>query len=203
MPVSPRLPRGRAHRPTIGRRALLGLSLGALAAPLAGCGFQPAYAPRGRGATPLPPLDIPPIEGRVGQLVRNALIDRFTVDRDARYKLEVSVSVNEQGLGIDRDDDASLTRLEGRARFVVIDRTRRGGGEVLRPDALSTRPVSHVLEGTVRRAVTFNTFDTGYATTSSVRGASRDVARLLADDLETRLLAYFRGGARRSGMPGF
>jgi len=190
-------------RPRLGRRAMIGLGLGAIALPLSGCGFRPAYAPRGRGATPLPPMDIPPIEGREGQLVRNALIDRFRVDRDAQYQLDVTVSLKSQGLGIDRDDEASLTRLEGLARFVLIDRSLLDRGEVLEPDALSTRPVSQVLHGTVRRAVTFNTFDTGFATTSSERAAARDIARLLADDLETRLLGFFRGQTHGRAFPGF
>ncbi|MEL4424158.1 hypothetical protein AAEH90_21685, partial [Shewanella algae] len=63
------------------RRAPLALAL--LLAPalalLAGCGLQPMYAGGGKGAVAraVAGVEVAPIEGKSGFLVRNALSDRF------------------------------------------------------------------------------------------------------------------------------
>src|SRR3546814_18273433 len=61
------------------RRALLISCLVALSLPLAGCGLRPLYANGAQGgvATMLADIDVAPIEGHAGWLVRNALRDRF------------------------------------------------------------------------------------------------------------------------------
>ena len=60
---------------------------------LAGCGLQPMYAGGGSGtvARGLAAVDVPPIEGRAGWLVRNALRDRLGAAgaESPRYRLDV------------------------------------------------------------------------------------------------------------------
>jgi len=70
--------------------------LSALALALAGCGLQPMYAGGGHGlvATGMASIDVPPIEGKAGWLMRNALIDRLNpggspAGPTSRYRLDV------------------------------------------------------------------------------------------------------------------
>lgn len=180
------------QRPT--RRRVFGWGVLALAAPglagaLGGCGFRPVHAgPRGTTRDPLPAFDIPIIEEREGQLLRNALLDRLTFDPKAAYVLEVDLSVGVQGLGIQRDDEASLRRLNGVAKFVLWDRARPRGDQV---DA-EGRP--GLLTGSVRLSALYNVFGERFPSQASQRGATRDLAEGLADGIHARLMGYFSRG---------
>ncbi|HMO69015.1 MAG TPA: LPS assembly lipoprotein LptE, partial [Novosphingobium sp.] len=100
-----------------------------LAAPaallLSACALQPMYAggassPVARG---LASVEVAPIEGRAGWLVRNALVDRLSVggQADKSYRLEVRLDDSLQGLGVLSDDAISRERRTLRARYQLID----------------------------------------------------------------------------------
>ncbi|WP_375289258.1 LPS assembly lipoprotein LptE [Qipengyuania sp.] len=99
------------------------ISLAALA--LSGCGLQPMYAGGGNGAVAqgLAAVEVPPIEGRAGWLVRNALNDRLGAAGEAgtRYRLDVRLDENLEGLGVVGDDAVSRERLILRARYQLVD----------------------------------------------------------------------------------
>lgn len=197
------------------RQGMAGLVAAGCAATQVGCGFRPVHDSSG-GTTrdALPAFDIPVIEGREGQLVRNALLHRLTYDPEARYRLDVGVSMGVQGLGIQRDDEASLRRLNGNARFQVRDRTlserisamvgraRETGGSESRPGEEFS---DVVLQGSVRLSALYNVFGDRYPSEASRRGATRDLAEGLAEAVQTRLMGYFSGrrgtGSFYGGFP--
>ena len=92
---------------------------------LSACGLQPMYAGGGSGAVAqgLAAVDVPPIQGRSGWLVRNALTDRLGAAGEAatRYRLDVRLDENLEGLGVVGDDAVSRERLTLRARYQLVD----------------------------------------------------------------------------------
>ena len=104
-----------------------GLMISFAALALSGCGLQPMYAGGGNGAVAqgLAAVEVPPIEGRAGWLVRNALSDRLGAAGEAntRYRLDVRLDENLEGLGVVGDDAVSRERLILRARYQLVDAT--------------------------------------------------------------------------------
>ncbi|MBW8783809.1 MAG: hypothetical protein JF593_04095 [Novosphingobium sp.] len=99
----------------------------ALALPLAACGLHPMYAGGAHGvvAQGLAGIEVPPIEGKAGWLLRNALNDRLhpagTGDGGARYRLDVRLDDKLEGLGLLSDDTIGRERRTLRARYQLID----------------------------------------------------------------------------------
>ncbi len=105
------------------KRALLPLA--ALLA-LSGCGLQPMYAGGGSGAVAqgLAAVEVPPIQGKAGWLVRNALRDRLGQAGSAgaaRYRLDVLLDDKLEGLGLISDDTIGRERRTLRARYQLVD----------------------------------------------------------------------------------
>lgn len=106
--------------------ALMALSLTAAA-----CGsLQPLYGSVGSAsgasvAQGLAGVDVPPIPGRAGWLVRNALTDRLGAAGEAslRYRLDVQLDDSLQGLGVLNDDTITRERRVLRARYQLTDTT--------------------------------------------------------------------------------
>ncbi len=75
-------------------------------------------------------VDVPAIEGRAGWLMRNALTDRLGVAGDAspRYRLDVRLDDQLEGLGVLSDDSISRERRILRARYQLVD---LANGEIL------------------------------------------------------------------------
>lgn len=103
----------------------LTVSLAALLA-LSGCGLTPMYAGGGSGpvAQGLAAIEVPPIEGKAGWLVRNALNDRLAQSGHRgtpRYRLDVLLDDKLEGLGLISDDTVSRERRTLRARYQLVD----------------------------------------------------------------------------------
>jgi LPS-assembly lipoprotein len=98
----------------------------ALLASLSGCGLQPMYAGGGNGpvAQGLAAVEVAPIEGRGGWLVRNALRDRLAQSGDTaapRYRLDVVLDDELEGLGLLTDETVGRERRTLRARYQLVD----------------------------------------------------------------------------------
>ena len=91
----------------------------------AGCGLQPMYAGGTGGvAQGLAAVDVAPIEGQAGWLVRNALRDRLTQSGGAaqpRYRLDVLLDDELEGLGLFTDETVGRERRTLRARYQLVD----------------------------------------------------------------------------------
>ena len=108
------------------RRAPTLLAPLALLAALSACGLQPMYAGGGNGAVAqgLAAVDVAPIEGQAGWLVRNALRDRLTQSGNAaepRYRLDVLLDDDLEGLGLLTDETVGRERRTLRARYQLVD----------------------------------------------------------------------------------
>ena len=96
---------------------------------LAACGLQPMYAGGGNGAVArgLAGVDVSPIEGKAGWLVRNALVDRLGASRGdnggARYRLDIRLDDKLEGLALLSNDTIGRERRTLRARYQLVDVT--------------------------------------------------------------------------------
>lgn len=102
-------------------------ALVALSLLVGGCGFQPMYGSAAVGgheaAEKLATVEIANIPDRVGQKLRNALIDRMHPRGmgAARYRLEVGLVANDQKLAISKDSSTERVQLVVRAPYRIID----------------------------------------------------------------------------------
>ena len=150
------------------RGVLLG---GALA--LAACGFSPVYAPGGAGsklfgqiraADPKTPDEFT-FAGRIAE--------RLGPDRDARFALAYKLRVAVVAQAITKDEVTTRYSLNGTANFVLTDSA--SGAEVAR--------------GQVSTFTSYSTTGTTIATMAAEQDAHDRLARMLADQVVTRLLA--------------
>ena len=98
-------------------RALFTSCLVAASLLVGGCGLRPLYANGSKGAVAmvLADVDVAPIEGHNGWLVRNALRDRLQAtqggqDAGKRLRLDVRLEDSITGFGVRADDAVTRER---------------------------------------------------------------------------------------------
>jgi len=157
------------------------LCLGLLLA-LSGCGLQPMYAGGGSGAVAqgLAGVDVAPIEGRAGWLVRNALTDRLGGNGGSsgtRYRLDVRLDDQLDGIAVLSDDTISRERRTLRARYQLVE---LGSGEI-------------VYDGSAGSDAGIDVVSSEYATIAAEQTALENLAKDVADRIVTRLALELRG----------
>src|SRR3546814_10743859 len=98
---------------------------------LGGCTLRPLYGGGGDGAvaTTLRSVDVAPIEGRAGWLVRTALEDRLGAKgAAARYRLEIELDDDITGFGIRPENAVTRERRCLRARYHLVEASLGTGG---------------------------------------------------------------------------
>ncbi|RCW83886.1 LPS assembly lipoprotein LptE [Paracoccus lutimaris] len=144
---------------------------GALA--LAACGFTPVYGPGGTGgklfgqirtATPTTPDEFT-FAGRIAE--------RLGPDQQARFALAYNLRIAVVSQAITTDEVTTRYSLNGTADFVLTETA--SGAEVTR--------------GQVSTFTSYSTTGTTIATMSAEQDAHDRLARMLADQVVTRLLA--------------
>ncbi len=152
----------------------------AAALPLAGCGLQPMYAGGSSGAVAqgLAAVDVPPIEGRAGWLVRNALTDRFGAAGQAspRYRLDVRLDDQLEGLAVLSDDTIGRHRRILRARYQLVD---MADGSVL-------------LDATAGSDAGIDVVSSEYATIAAEQTALENLAREVAERIVVQVSLTLR-----------
>ena len=146
---------------------------------LAACGLQPMYAGGGSGAVAqgLAGIEVPPIEGKGGWLVRNALVDRLGQKSAApRYRLDVRLDDKLEGLGLLSDDTIGRERRTLRARYQLVD---AASGDIL-------------LDATAGSDAGIDIVSSEYATIAAEQTALENLARQVADRIVTRLSLQLR-----------
>jgi LPS-assembly lipoprotein len=156
------------------------LPLAALLA-LTGCGLQPMYAGGGRGAVAqgLAAVEVPPIQGKAGWLVRNALNDRLTqagTHGSPRYRLDVVLDDKLEGLGLINDDTVGRERRTLRARYQLVD---LASGEIL-------------LDASAGSDAGIDVVSSEYATIAAENTALENLSRDVADRIVARLALALR-----------
>jgi LPS-assembly lipoprotein len=170
-------------------KRLLALVFGlAGAAMLASCGLQPMYAGGGSGmvAHALADVSVPAIPGQQGWLVRNALIDRLGTSgrSNARYRLDVRLDDKLEGLGLLGHDTIARERRTLRARYQLIDAQ---SGTVL-------------LDATAGSDAGIDVVSSEYATIAAEQTALENLARVVADQIVTKVSLRLRSGGDSAGQ---
>ena len=154
-----------------------GLAL-ALLLLLTGCGLRPVYGGGGDGpvARTLEAVEVAPIEGRAGWLVRTALQDRLGQAGSAspRYRLEIELDDDISGFGIRADDSVTRERRTLRARYRLVDASV---GTVL-------------LDATAGSDAGIDVVGSEYATVAAEQTALEWLSREVADQIVSRLALY-------------
>ena len=150
---------------------------------LAACGLRPMYAGGGNGAVAqgLAGIEVAPIEGRAGWLVRNALNDRLSESGGnggsaTRYHLEVKLDDSLEGFGLLNDDTIGRERRTLRARYQLVD---AANGEVL-------------LDATAGSDAGIDVVSSEYATIAAEQTALENLSRDIAERIVTRLAIKLR-----------
>jgi LPS-assembly lipoprotein len=157
----------------------------ALLAALAGCGLRPMYSGGGNGAIAqgLATVEVAPIEGRAGWLVRNALRDRLAQTGAAaapRYRLDVLLDDELEGLGLLTDETVGRERRTLRARYQLVD--------------LSNDTI--LVDATAGSDAGIDVVSSEYATIAAEQTALENLAVEVADRIVTRLTLTLREGGR-------
>lgn len=169
------------------RPALVAALLGLAAAPLGGCGLQPLYAGGGQGqvARGLAAVEVPPIEGKAGWLVRNALNDRLSAAGRTgapAYRLDVRLNDRLEGFGLLADDTVGRERRTLRARYQLVD---LASGKI-------------VYDATAGADAGIDVVSSEYATIAAEQTALENLSKEVADRIVTALALQLRGhDARR------
>ena len=153
-----------------------------LAVALAGCGLQPMYAGGGSGevARGLAAVDIAPIAGRSGWLVRNALRDKLAQSGDdagARYRLDVVLDDQLEGLGLLTDDTIGRERRTLRTRYQLVD--------------LESEEI--VLDATAGSDAGIDVVSSDYATIAAEQAALENLTKDVASRIVTKIALRLRG----------
>ena len=158
----------------------------ALSLPLAGCGLKPLYANGSAGgvATMLADIDVAPIEGHAGWLVRNALRDRFVAAQHGqgegnRYRLDVRLEDSITGFGVRSDDAVTRERRTLRARYQLVDEATG----------------AQILDDTAGSDAGIDVTSSEYATIAAEDTALERLSPTVADQIITRLALYSRKAA--------
>ena len=154
-----------------------------LLAALGGCTLRPLYAGGAAGpvALALHGIQVGPIPGRAGWLVRTALEDRLGHGGGAPvYRLEIELDDNITGFGIRTDDAVTRERRTLRARYRLVEAAR---GTV-------------VLDATAGSDAGIDVVSSEYATVAAEQTALEHLSTELADQIVSRVARYASRGGR-------
>jgi LPS-assembly lipoprotein len=149
---------------------------------LGACGLHPMYAGGAGGtvAQGLSAVDVSPIEGKSGWLMRNALVDRLGSGKSsaARYRLDVRLDDKLEGLGLLSDDTVARERRTLRARYQLVD--------------LATGKI--VLDETAGSDAGIDVVSSEYATIAAEQTALENLSKEVADRIVVRVALKLRSG---------
>lgn len=163
------------------RIALRAVALFTLVAVLAACGLRPLYGERALTpeiADELALIDIRGADTRVGVLLRNDLLDRLTPLGEPsrpRYILALELAETRRGVAVERDATVTRVNLTLSANFRLLDAATR--------QELNT--------GVVRSTAAFNVGRADFANVVADRDAEDRAARVIAEEILTRLSVFF------------
>jgi LPS-assembly lipoprotein len=151
---------------------------------LTGCGLRPVYGGGSQGAVAqaLGNVDVAPIEGRGGWLVRNALNDRLGAmsgGSGPRYKLVVKLDDQITGFGLRADAAVTRERRTLRARYQLIDEATG----------------AQILDDTAGSDAGIDVTSSEYATIAAEDTALERLSQTVADQIVTRLALFSRKAA--------
>lgn len=151
------------------------------------CGLQPLYSGGTNGvvAAGLGHVEVEPIKGKAGWLVRNALNDQLSTfgGSEAKYRLVVELDDKIAGFGVRSNDRITRERRTLRARYQLVRLT---------DDAV-------VLDATAGSDAGIDVVSSEYATVAAEETALENLSTIVADQIVTRLSLFARKQASDSG----
>lgn len=151
------------------------LGLGAM---LGGCGLTPLYqgGTQGVAAQRLAGVQVAPIPGKAGWLVRNALTERLDAvsGGEPRYTLTIVLHDRIDGLGVRANDNVTRERRTLRARFQLRDIGAK-------PDA------APILDEAASADAGLDVVSSEYATVAAEDSALERLAGIIADRIVARV----------------
>ena len=145
---------------------------------LAACGLHPLYGggSGGQVAGLLRSVEVAPIAGQSGWLVRTKLIDRLgeTGSGAAQYRLDVTLDDNLTSYGLRADRAATQERRSLRARYQLVN---LANGMVL-------------LDETAGSDASVDVVSSEYATVAAEQTALENLSGIVADQIVARLAVY-------------
>ena len=161
------------------RRAVFAVAL--LAPALSGCGYQPLYGTGFAGGTgvaeKLRAVDVAPIPGRVGQVVRNEMIFKETGGRDPaapRYRLEIALRESAQSLLVNPQGDAKGQIFGLDASFKLI----------------SSADQKVILDSKANSRAAYENVVSTFANIRARRDAEDRAAKMIAESINTQVAAF-------------
>jgi len=153
-----------------------------LALPLAGCGLHPLYESGTHGpvAAKLAQIEVGPISGQSGWLMRNALNDRLSASGHGeapRYRLVVDLSDQITGLGINQEGTVTRERRTLRARFRLVT-----------ADAAGTT----LLDASAGSDAGIDAVGSDYATVAAEQTSLENLVNDVADQIVARVATFAR-----------
>lgn len=148
----------------------------ALTLALSGCTLRPLYSGGSTGAVAqaLRGVQVAPIPGRAGWLVRTALEDRLGNGQTPVYRLEIELDDDITGFGIRSDNAVTRERRTLRARYRLVD---AGRGTVL-------------LDATAGSDAGVDVVSSEYATVAAEQTALERLAVEVAEQIVSRIALY-------------
>jgi LPS-assembly lipoprotein len=145
---------------------------------LPACGLHPLYGGGTRSpvASTLQAVEVGPIDGQAGWLVRNKLIDRLGESGRGTpaYRLDVTLDDNITAFGIRSDRAATRERRTLRARYQLVS---LASGEV-------------VLDATAGSDAGIDIVSSDYATVAAEQTALENLSEIIADQIVGRVGLY-------------
>jgi LPS-assembly lipoprotein len=171
-----------SERPPIGRR-LSGLAILGLLSLLAGCGFKPVYGVNSAGKSPsavqqFASVEIPVMPDRLGQQMRNLLIDSLHYSGSAgdyRYKLAIGIKEAVVNLGLQQNSTSTRGQVRLTVKYTLTD----------------TETGKTVLKETLRTSTGYNILINQFSSVLSQDDAEAQGLQQIADDLTLHLAVYF------------
>ena len=169
---------------------------------LSGCGFEPLYVEKTEGSDlwyynnkfdtdivqEMAQIKVETVTDRIGQLIRNELIDTFNPkmdNKEAKYFLKirpVSKRVTQQAL---RDD---ITATREKVKNTVSY-------------SLWSREDGQLVSGNSWVYLSYDLLDNPYSTTMDKKKVEKDGAKIIANDISLRIGAYFHAMKTKRGNP--
>lgn len=153
--------------------------LAAASALLAACGLQPLYSGGSNSlvASQLGAVQVEPIQGKAGWLMRNALNDQLSTfeGSDTKYRLIVELDDKITGFGVRSNDRITRERRTLRARYQLV--------------RLSDNKV--VLDATAGSDAGIDVVSSEFSTVAAEETALENLSTRVADQIVKRLLSLF------------
>ena len=148
---------------------------------VAACGFQPIYGGSGPSGVraELAAIEVGLIKDRVGQQLRNELVQRLHPDgrpRKPAYRLHIDLSIDKRDLALKKSEIATRANLQIRATYSLRNN----------PDG------KMLIQGTARITTSYDILRSDFATLAAEADARRRGVRELADEITNRLAVFLQ-----------